>query len=472
MVTNNTLANDIVFLGAAGTVTGSRFLLRHGDIEVLVDAGLFQGPRVWRERNWDSFPLPLDHIEAVIITHAHLDHVGYLPRLYRAGFRGPVYLTRTSADLAEIVLRDSARIQVEDTEYARKKGYSRHQDPLPLYDESDAEGVLGLFHTVDFFSRIDIIPHVSAEFYPAGHILGSASVGVDFFGSSVLFSGDISGGDHPLLTGPTDIPNKHWDALVLESTYGNRRHPIVDDSFDRALTSAIEQGGTAVIPAFAVDRTELVLLAIRAGIIRGTIPDVPVIVDSPMASAAMAVYAAAMARGDVDIRPEKHDPTVLNPGQLRIVRSVEESKALSRETRCIIISASGMATGGRVMHHLKRLLPNPLNCVVLVGYQAVGTKGSQILGGAESITIHGEVVHVAANVVNVEGFSVHADQHELTQWVLSAPILPRQVILVHGEDAAREVLSRHLTAETGVVCVAPEYQEIVPLLTGANHSLA
>lgn len=455
--------NDIVFLGAAGTVTGSRFLLRHGDKEVLVDAGLFQGPRVWRERNWDEFPLPLEHIEAVIITHAHLDHIGYLPRLYRAGFRGPVYLTHTSADLAEIVLRDSAKLQVEDTEFAKKKGYSRHADPQPLYDETDAEGVLSLLQTVNFFDPVRIIDGVTAEFFPAGHILGSASVGVEFFGSRVLFSGDISGGDHPLLIGPTDIPSGAWNAVVLESTYGNRRHPIPDDSFDRALARTIDRGGTVVIPAFAVDRTELVLLAIREGIERGTIPDVPVFVDSPMATKAMAIYAEAMARGDVDIRPEKHDPTVLNPGQLRLVTSVQGSKALADEKSCIIISASGMATGGRVMHHLKRLLPNPLNTVVLVGYQAVGTKGAQILGGAESITIHGDDVTVAAEVVDVEGFSVHADQQELLQWMVSADTPPEQVLLVHGEDDARKGLATALRKQQNLNVALPDYQEAITL---------
>ena len=461
-------ANDIVFLGAAGTVTGSRFLLRHGDKEVLVDAGLFQGQRKWRERNWDDFPLPLEHIEAVIITHAHLDHIGYLPRLYRAGFRGPVYLTHTSSDLAEIVLRDSAKIQVEDTEFAKKKGYSRHKNPEPLYNEADAEGVLSLLQTVNFFDPVDIIPGVRAQFYPAGHILGSASVGVEFFGSRVFFSGDISGGDHPLLTGPAHIPGGQWNALVVESTYGNRRHPIPDDSFDRAIAQTIDRGGTVVIPAFAVDRTELVLLAIREGIERGTIPDVPVFVDSPMATKAMAVYAEAMARGDVDIRPEKHDPSELNPGQLRIVRSIDESKALAHEKGCIIISASGMATGGRVMHHLKRTLPNPLNTVVLVGYQAVGTKGAQILGGASSITIHGEDVPVAADVVDVEGFSVHADQMELLQWVATADTPPDQVLLVHGEDDARAALAALLRDEQGLTCVLPDYQETITLSGGGE----
>jgi len=459
----NTVNNDIVFLGAAGTVTGSRFLLGHGDKEVLVDAGLFQGPRAWRERNWDEFPLPLDHIEAVIITHAHLDHIGYLPRLYRAGFRGPVYLTHTSADLAEIVLRDSAKLQVEDTEFAKKKGYSRHKDPQPLYDEADAEGVLSLLQTVNFFDPVHIIPGVTAEFFPAGHILGSACVGVEFFGSRVLFSGDISGGDHPLLIGPTDIPQGAWNAVVLESTYGNRRHPIADDSFDRAIARTIERGGSVVIPAFAVDRTELVLLAIREGVERGTIPDVPVFVDSPMATKAMAVYADAMARGDVDIRPDKHDPTVLNPGQLKLVTTVEASKALANEKGCIIISASGMATGGRVMHHLKRLLPSPLNTVVLVGYQAVGTKGAQLLGGADSITIHGEDITVAAEVVDVEGFSVHADQRELAQWMVSADTPPEQVFLVHGEDDAREGLAALLREEQGLNVVLPTYQEAIRL---------
>jgi metallo-beta-lactamase family protein len=347
--------------------------------------------------------------------------------------------------------------------YARKKGYSRHSDPQPLYDEADAEGVLLLFRTVDFFTPTAIIPDVRATFYPAGHILGSASVGVEFFGKSVMFSGDISGGDHPLLLGPTDIPDHPWDAIVLESTYGARRHPLADDSFDTALTTTLNRGGTVVIPAFAVDRTELVLVAIGEGIARGTIPDVPIYVDSPMATSAMAVYAEAMARGDADVRPEKHDPTVLNPGQLRLVRSVDESKALAHEKRCVIISASGMATGGRVMHHLKRVLPDPLNTVVLVGYQAAGTKGSQLLAGAETISIHGEDIPVAAEIVDVEGFSVHGDQLELAQWVASARHLPEVIFLVHGEDDAREGLARYLGETLRASCISPEYQEAIEL---------
>jgi metallo-beta-lactamase family protein len=454
---------DIVFMGAAGTVTGSRFLLRICDKEVLVDSGLFQGPRQWRERNWDRFPLPLDHIEAVVITHAHLDHIGYLPRLHRQGFRGPIYLTHTTTELARIVLEDSARLQVEDAEYARKKGYSRHDDPQPLYDESDAAGVLKLFHAVDFFTETSIIDGVSATFFPAGHILGSASVGMNFFGHRILFSGDISGGDHPLLLGPTDIGDTHWDAVVLESTYGDRRHPIPDDSFEKAISRTIDRGGIVVIPAFAVDRTELVLLAIADGIDRGVIPDVPIYVDSPMATEAMAVYAEAMQRGDADVRPEKHDPSLLNPGQLRIIRSVEESKKLADARNCIIISASGMVTGGRVMHHLKRLLPNPNNTVILVGYQAVGTKGSQLLAGADSIRIHGDDVSVAAEIVDVEGFSVHGDQQELIQWLSTATATPQTVFLVHGEDDARTALSKEIRTGYEVECVVPEYQEACPL---------
>lgn len=460
---------DIVFLGAAGTVTGSRFLLRKGSTEVLVDSGLFQGQRAWRERNWDRFPLPLDNIEAVVITHAHLDHIGYLPRLHRQGFRGLIYLTHTTAELASIILEDSARLQVEDAEYARRKGYSRHDDPQPLYDEADAAGVMELFHTVDFYSETAVVDGVSATFTPAGHILGSACVGMNFFGHKILFSGDISGGDHPLLLGPVDIGDDRWDAVVLESTYGDRRHPIPDDSFEKAIARTIDRGGTVVIPAFAVDRTELVLLAIADGIDRGVIPDVPIYVDSPMATEAMAVYAEAMQRGDADVRAEKHDPSLLNPGQLRIVRSVNESKALADARHCIIISASGMATGGRVMHHLKRLLPNPNNTVILVGYQAVGTKGSQLLDGAESIRIHGEDVSVAAEIVDVEGFSVHGDQQELIQWLSSASTIPPTVFLVHGEDDARQALAGEIADRFDTRCVLPDYQEAIALPGGPSQ---
>lgn len=459
-----TLAPEIQFLGAAGTVTGSRFLLTFGHQEILVDAGLFQGSRRWRQGNWDDLPVPVAALEAVLLTHAHLDHCGYLPRLFRQGYRGPIFATENTVKLAEIVLRDSARLQVEDTEYAKKKGYSRHPDPQPLYDEADAEGALSLFEVVDFRERVDVAEGVTARFSPAGHILGAATLDVSLHGRRIVFSGDLGSGGHPLLANPDPIAPGPVDAVVLESTYGDRIHPALDDTLAQVVQATLERGGTVVIPAFAVDRTEVILMALRDAIHRGEIAGVPILVDSPMAVSAYEVYQEAIAEGTPEIRPDIVGSGALGAPRLRLLRSVDESKSANRHGPCIIIAASGMASGGRVLHHLKRLLPDEKNTVVLVGFQAEGTRGALLEQGAEFISIHGEDIAVRAEVVSIDQFSVHADQNDLLSWLGTLQTDPKKIFVVHGEDSARENLAQLLqTRHPASEVLIPGYREVCSL---------
>lgn len=458
---------SIRFLGAAGTVTGSRFLVEYASSQLLLEAGLFQGPREWRQRNWDDLPVPADQLDAVVVSHAHLDHCGYLPRLWRQGYRGPIYLTPDTANLASIVLRDSAHLQEEDAKYARKKGYSRHAHPEPLYGSNDAEGAISLFVPVNFSHWHDLPEGARVRFLPAGHILGASIVDLELPGANILHSGDLGQGNHPLLIGPHTIPDTQYDAILVESTYGARVHPEPDGSLDRIITQTINRHGTVLIPAFAVDRTEVILAAINDSMDAGRIPRVPVYVDSPMAIEALVVYRHAIDSDHTEIRPEIREylsaSDVFNPGTLETKRSPEESKSLNDAPPCIIISASGMATGGRVLHHLKRLLPGPENTVVLAGFQAGGTRGASLRDGAAHVRIHGEDIPVRAQVEEVEYFSVHADRDDVRAWLHSAPTLPKRLVLIHGEDDARDDLATVLEGEFGVPTVSPGYDETLSL---------
>lgn len=460
-------ATRIRFLGAAETVTGSRFLVEYGPHRLLLEAGLFQGSKKWRKRNWDDLPIPARDLDAVVISHAHLDHCGYLPRLWRQGYRGPIYLTPDTANLAAIVLRDSARIQEEDARYAKKEGYSRHEDPQPLYDSQDAEGAISLFHPVNYGHWQDLSGGARVRLLPAGHILGSAIVDLQLPGAKILHSGDLGQGDHPLLVGPHVIPEGPYDAVLVESTYGARVHPEAESGLDEIIRRTIARDGTVLIPAFAVDRTEIILSEINDFMDGGLIPRVPVYVDSPMAIRALQVYRHAIDNDHREIRPEIRDhlsaSDVFNPGTLQTLATPEESKSINGAPPCIIISASGMATGGRVLHHLKRLLPDGKHTVVLTGYQAHGTRGASLRDGAESVRIHGQDVPVRAEVVQLEHFSVHADRDDVRAWLSSATVLPKRVVLIHGEDEAREALGPLLEKEFGVSVIAPKYEETLSL---------
>ena len=457
----------ITFYGAADSVTGSRFLVEYGDHQLLLESGLFQGPSELRQRNWDDLSVPAAELDAVVISHAHLDHCGYLPRLWRQGYRGPIYLTPDTANLASIILRDSARLQEEDADYASKKGYSKHKKPLPLYDQADAEGAISLFRPVNFSAWQQLPGGAEVRFLPAGHILGGALVDVKLPQARILHSGDLGQGDHPLLVGPHIIPAEEYDAVLVESTYGERLHPPRDDTLNAIIRDTIGRGGTVLIPAFAVDRTEVLLHAIKQAVDEGEIPQVPIYVDSPMAIEALSVYRHAIDRDHSEIRPEirQHmsSADVFDPGTLETMRSVEESKSLNAAPPSIIISASGMATGGRVLHHLKRLLPDEKNSVVLVGYQAVGTRGARLRDGESEVKIHGEMVPVRAAIHDVEFFSVHADREDILAWLSSATVAPRQIVLIHGENEERRRLAPVVEERLGVPVVTPGYEETLVL---------
>lgn len=455
----------LTFLGAAGTVTGSRFLVEHHSSRVLVDAGLYQGLVELRRRNWSQDELPAARLDAVVVTHAHLDHCGYLPRLVADGFRGPIFCTSETAELVEIVLRDSAHLQEEDARQANAGGYSKHHPALPLYDLADVERTLPLLTPVEYGAAVDVAPGIRAVLQSAGHILGSASVLVGAGAQRAVFSGDLGRRQHPLLLPPAPPPAA--DVMVVESTYGDRAHPPADpDLLARAVRDTVKRGGSVLIPAFAVDRTELVLLELHRLLKAGEIPHVPVYVDSPMALACLEVYRRAAEEGrSHQLRPEADRlGTVLSELGVRGVSDASASMRLNRpETPCIVVSASGMAAGGRVVHHLTHQLPDRRNCVVLTGYQAVGTRGRQLLDGAPQLKMHGRYVPVRAEIVDDADFSVHADADELVAWLASAPSEPDVVYVVHGEPASSAALAARIADDLGWFAVVPRLGERVRL---------
>ncbi len=451
-------------LGGAGTVTGSKFLLEVGDSQVLLDCGLFQGEKELRERNWAPFPMDPAGLDAVVITHAHLDHCGYLPRLLRAGFQGPAYVTFDTGKLMAVVLPDSGRLLEEEAKYANRAGYSKHRPALALYTEDEAWRSLDLLEPRPFGQAFEVVPGVSATFRRAGHILGSAGIELRVGEDEPLvvrLSGDLGRPNHPLLSPPEPVGRADW--VLVESTYGDRDHGP-DDSVDRLadlVERTVHRGGVVVIPAFAVDRTEVLLYHLRELAETGRLPHVPIYVDSPMALAALKVYRDAIAEHADDLRPDlRGDHDLFDLPQLEEVHDTEGSKRVSRlTTPAIIIAGAGMASGGRVVHHLKRYLPDPRNAVALVGFQAAGTRGRSLLDGADSVKIHGQYVRVRAEVCDLSGFSVHADADEIVAWLGTAVGEPAGVFVVHGEPDAAQALRQRVARELDWNAVVPRHGE-------------
>ncbi|MFP3989750.1 MBL fold metallo-hydrolase [Streptomyces sp. E11-3] len=455
----------LTFLGGVGTVTGSKFLVESDHARLLVDCGLFQGFAELRRRNWRHLPCDASDIGAVVVTHAHLDHCGYLPRLVRHGFRGPVLTSAFTARLAEIVLRDSAHLQIEAAEHANRHGWSKHHPARPLYDDGDVDRTMKLFDPVPMNTEVEIAPQTRLTLHGAGHILGSAWARLTLEdGHTLAVSGDLGRPGHPLLL-PAE-PFSGADVLLMESTYGNRRH---DDAAGRArfaavLTRALGRGGTVVIPAFALDRTEVVLHELAALRREGVLPaSVPVYVDSPMALAALDVYRDAIAAKAAELRPDvtAAGTAALSPEPFLAARSLQESIDINDAPGpAVIVSASGMATGGRVLHHLRRVLPDPRNAVVVVGFAAQGTRARDLVDGARALKMFGEYVPVRAEVADVPHFSAHADAAQLLQWLRGAPA-PHTTYLVHGEPDAAAALRNRIDQTLGWTAVVPRSGEHV-----------
>jgi len=456
------------FLGAAQTVTGSRFLLQIDGKRLLLDCGLFQGGRALRERNWEPFPISPEHLDGVVLTHAHIDHSGYLPRLIKEGFRGPVYCTPATADLLSLLLPDSGYLQERDAAFANKKKYSRHDPALPLYTEAEAREVLKSLKTVPYHQTSRLSDRLSFEYLHAGHILGSAMIRLNYKrkgAETVLFStGDLGRSDQPVIKNPETI--EQADFLLLESTYGNRIHEDNDilSYLQTLIAQVVQSGGSLIIPAFAIGRSQSVLYFLRQLEEAGRIPAMPIFLDSPMAVSAVSVYCSHLDEHDFEMGSLMAEDCVLETGSVRMVKTTEESKALNRfKGPCIIISASGNLSGGRILHHLKSRLPNSRNTVLFVGYQPEGSLGRLISEGKKEVKIHGKRVAVKARVEVLDGLSAHADSEEILEWVSHIKHPPSRIFLVHGELEAQEGLKSKLEKVITSKIVIPEYLEEVQL---------
>jgi metallo-beta-lactamase family protein len=456
------------FLGAAGTVTGSRHLVTAGDARVLLDAGLFQGPKELRLRNRAPFAVPPASLAAVVLTHAHIDHSGALPLLWRQGFRGKVHCTPATRDLAGLLLPDSGRLQEEEARWANRRGYSKHApNAAPLYTEAEAVEVLRLLRPLPYGERREVAPGVAVTLHRAGHILGSATALVEVASGApprrVLFSGDLGRYGAPILSDPEPAPEA--DDLVLECTYGDKRHEgSPREELKRAVLETVARGGALLMPAFAIGRTQEVLFELRDLEARGEIPVLPVFVDSPMAVDATPIYLAHREDHDGEMaRLFAAGEEPLRPANTTFARAPEQSKRINEVAgACVIISASGMATGGRVLHHLARRLPDERTTVLLVGYQAAGTRGWSLQHGAATLRLHGEDVPVRARVVTISGFSAHADSEEAARWLATLPRPPRRVFCVHGEPGALAATAARLRAG-GWEAIVPRHGDEVDL---------
>lgn len=457
----------LTFLGATRTVTGSRFLVEQDSFRVLVDCGLFQGPREWKERNWSEFPVEPASINCVILTHAHIDHSGYLPRLIRLGFKNPIYCTPATAELLGLMLPDSGRLQEEDAHFANKVHYTKHDPALPLYTEGDAFETLRYLKPLEFYSNSKLTDQLSFSFLRAGHILGSGMVEMvrEKDKKNILFTGDL-GRPVQLITKPPDEVLS-TDVLVMESTYGDRLHERVDVSKRLAeiIVTTAARGGVVLVPAFAIGRTQELLFILRNLEEQKVIPQLPVYVDSPMALGAIPIYD----RNQIDFSKEltalaAKDSSPFIYSRIHTARSREESKAINQITYpAIIISASGMATGGRILHHLKQRIGDHRNTILFIGFQAQGTKGRFLVEGAGEIKIHGQQYPVRAQIEYLDALSAHADYEEILNWLAHFQTPPQQTFLVHGEENASLSLAEKIKQRFGWNVQVPDYLESVEI---------
>jgi metallo-beta-lactamase family protein len=466
----------LTFFGGAGTVTGSKYLVESERGRFLLDCGLFQGLKSLRLRNWDAPPFDPKALEGVILSHGHLDHAGYLPVLVKHGFRGPIHCTSGTRDLLRVLLLDSARLQEEDAKRANKYGYSKHRPALPLYTSEDVKLALALVQAHGYGERFEVGEDTSVLLRRAGHILGSATVELELGGtqaSRLVFSGDLGRWDRPIIRDPELVPEA--DVLLVESTYGDRVHMGgSEEALVRIITETAHRGGAVIVPSFAIGRTQELIWTIRKLEDEGRLPLISVYIDTPMGIDVTRIYCEHPEDHDVDMKllmDEKRCPLCCR--EYHLVRTAQESKGLHEKTGpMVIIAGSGMATGGRVLHHLKRRLPDHRNTVLLVGYQAAGTRGRSLQEGARFVRIHGEDVPVRAQVETVDGLSAHADQSELLRWMGGFARPPRQTYVVHGEPGAAQALAAAIRERLGWKAEVAEDGATVELPTNAVRGRA
>lgn len=452
----------ITFLGATGTVTGSKYILEHKESRVMVDCGLFQGLKELRLRNWQQIPYDFRKLDALILTHAHIDHTGFLPRLVKQGFNKPVYCNTATADLLKIMLLDSAHLQEEDAKYINKKKITRHLPALPLYDIEDAEKAISLIRPVPYDHRFEI-GDFSIKMRDAGHILGSAFVIINWNEGEdkrqIVFSGDLGRPNRPILKDPSTI--YETDYLLVESTYGSRLHDEGNpkEELARIIHDTVQRQGVLIIPSFAVGRTQDLLYILRELESEEKIPVLPVYVDSPMAIKATKIYSEHIENQDMEARLlTVQGIDLFKTGNLHYTSTSDESKKINDvKESCIIISASGMLTGGRILHHLINRLPNKRNTVLFIGYQADGTRGRALMNGRDKVKIHGEWVPAAAQIESISGFSAHADYHEILAWLSAMQTAPKMTYIVHGEPESSSNLQKLMLEKLHWPSTIPDY---------------